>query len=267
MIDVNKDVYSISDFRDIMRLLRSENGCKWDKEQTHESIRSNFIEETYEVCEAIDCKDSEMLKEELGDVLLQVLFHAQMEEEAGRFTFEDVVTDICKKLIVRHPHVFGDVKVSGTEEILKNWNTIKQKAKGQTTSGETLISVPKQLPALMRSQKVQQRAKKANKRFGHNSLEEVCGDLYGEIEEFKEVIDGNDREKIADELGDVMFASVNVARYLGFDSEELLTASCNKFVKRFCRVEELALSNGIDLSSASDEELDDLWKQAKKSLL
>ena len=143
--------YTVADLCRIMQLLRSENGCPWDRVQTHESIRKNLIEETYEAVEAIDCKNSDMLKEELGDVLLQVVFHAQMEAEEGRFTFDDVADGICQKLIVRHPHIFSDTKADSADEVLDNWNRIKQETKGQKTATETLNAVPRQLPALIRS--------------------------------------------------------------------------------------------------------------------
>lgn len=240
MIDVSKNIYSIDDFRQIVRLLRGENGCEWDKVQTHESLRKYLIEETYEVCEAIDCKDPEMLREELGDILLHVLLHSQIADETGEFKLDDVVTDICKKLIVRHPHVFGDVKVSGTEDILNNWHAIKQETKGQTNASETLCAVPKQLPALMRSQKVQQRAQRAGIEFGYKLNEDACNNLYSEINKLQKAINESDTDSVAEHLGDVIFASVNVARHQRLDAEELLTASCNKFISKFCVAEKLA---------------------------
>lgn len=153
-----KEKYDINDLLKIMKILRSENGCPWDREQDHKSIRKDFIEEVYEACEAIDLDDSELLREELGDVLLQVVFHATIEEEQGRFDFGDAVNDVCSKLIIRHPHVFGDVKVKDSEDVLRNWNDIKQETKGQETYTETLRSVCTALPALMRAQKIGKRA-------------------------------------------------------------------------------------------------------------
>lgn len=156
-----KETYSIEDLLAIMRILRGENGCPWDREQTHQSIRNNFIEETYEAVEAIDNSDPVLLEEELGDVLLQVVYHAEMEREAGRFSFEDVADGICQKLIQRHPHIFGDVVAGTTDEVLDNWDEIKKKTKGQTTYTDTLKSVPKVFPSLMRAAKVQKRAAKS----------------------------------------------------------------------------------------------------------
>lgn len=155
-----KDKYDINDLLQIMEILRSEQGCPWDREQTHASMRKDMIEEAYEVCEAIDLDDRDLLKEELGDVLLQVVHHARIEEEQGTFNFQDVCDGICKKLILRHPHVFADTQVSSTGEVLQNWEQIKEESKGQTTKTETLVSVPKTFPALMRAQKVQKRAAK-----------------------------------------------------------------------------------------------------------
>lgn len=156
-----KDVYGIGDLLQIMQCLRSEGGCPWDREQTHESIKKNLIEETYEVIEAINQQDKALLCEELGDVLMQVVFHAQMEAEEGSFTFENVADGVCKKLIERHPHVFGEVEVTGSEEVLRNWDDIKKRSKGQTSQTETMLSVPRELPALMRATKVQKRRRKS----------------------------------------------------------------------------------------------------------
>jgi len=156
-----KDKYDINDLRQIIAILRSENGCPWDKVQTHESIRTDLIEETYEVCEGIDKNSPEMLREELGDLLLQIVFHAQIERENGTFDFDDVCNDICQKLVYRHPHVFGEVKVDGSEEVLKNWDALKRESKHQDTFTETLESVPNTFPALLRGEKICKRASRA----------------------------------------------------------------------------------------------------------
>ena len=167
-----KEKYGIDDLLEIMRILRAPGGCPWDAEQTHESIKKDFIEETYEVIEAINKKDKTLLEEELGDVLLQVVFHAQIEKEEGSFDFGNVCDGICKKLVERHPHVFGEVKVSGTEDVLTNWDEIKRKSKGQKTQGSSMLKVPKELPALMRSQKIQSKAKKAG--FDWDNVDGAC---------------------------------------------------------------------------------------------
>ena len=185
MIDgfVFKDVYGIDDLLQIMRCLRSEGGCPWDREQTHESIKKNLIEETYEVIEAINKQDRDLLCEELGDVLMQVVFHAQMEAEAGSFTFENVADGVCKKLIERHPHVFGEVQVDSSDEVLRNWEDIKKRSKGQKSQTETMLSVPRELPALMRATKVQKKAAKIG--FDWPEVSGAVDKLYEETAELR----------------------------------------------------------------------------------
>lgn len=264
MIDfLFKNSYNINDLIEIVRILRSENGCPWDREQDHHSVRYEFLEETCEVLEAIDKEDAELLREELGDVLLQVVFHAQMENEKGSFDFDDVANDICKKLIVRHPHVFGEVKVENSEEVLKNWDNIKQKTKGQETYTETLTSVASTYPALIRAQKVTKRAKRAGMDF--RTAEDAMERLESEVGELREVMDNTDKEKITDELGDLLFSCVNVARHLGVNSEEALTLACDKFIRRFAAVEEMVRLDGLDMPTLSIETLDTYWDKAKTS--
>ena len=252
-----KDRYDINDLLRIMKILRSENGCPWDREQDHKSIRKDFLEETYEVCEAIDLEDSELLREELGDVLLQVVFHARIEEEQGRFTFADSVNDVCQKLIVRHPHVFGEVKVKDSEDVLKNWNDIKQKTKGQETYTETLRSVCGALPALMRAQKIGKRAERAGMDFP--DAEAALKSLESEIGEVKAASAENE----AEELGDMLFAAVNVVRKKGYDAEELLTRAADKFVDRFEKTENMVRCEGKDMRSLDIDTLDAYWQKAK----
>ncbi|MCM1579117.1 MAG: nucleoside triphosphate pyrophosphohydrolase [Ruminococcus sp.] len=259
MVDFEiKEKYGIDDLLKIMELLRSENGCPWDREQTHESIRKDFIEEVYEACEAIDSGDSELLREELGDVLLQVVFHARLEEEAGRFCFGDSVSDVCKKLIVRHPHVFGDVKVKDSEDVLKNWNDIKQETKKQETYTETLRSVSPALPALMRAQKVGKRAQRAGMDFPDG--ESALKSLESEIAEVRAA--GTPEEK-AEELGDMLFSAVNAVRLAGFDSEELLTRATEKFIRRFEAAEDTIRCEGKDMRSLDIEAVNSYWEAAK----
>ena len=253
--------YTVADLCRIMQLLRSENGCPWDRVQTHESIRKNLIEETYEAVEAIDCKNSDMLKEELGDVLLQVVFHAQMEAEEGRFTFDDVADGICQKLIVRHPHIFSDTKADSADEVLDNWNRIKQETKGQKTATETLNAVPRQLPALMRSEKVQSRARTAG--FDYCDVQAAYAELRSEVDELNDAMLDGDLAHIAEEIGDTLFAAVNVARFYDMDPEELLTRSCDKFISRFAKVEVQAVAEQIELKQAEEETLGRLWNTAK----
>lgn len=259
-----KSHYNISDLLSIMELLRSENGCPWDKEQTHASIRKNFIEEAYEAVEAIDMQNPEMLKEELGDVLLQVVFHTQIEKEVGSFNFDDVCDGICKKLVLRHPHIFKDIKVNNTDDVLNNWEIIKKVEKGQTTYTQALNAVPKVLPSLMRSEKVQSRAAKSG--FDYNNIELAISDLESELLELKQAIKNNDISNQKEELGDLLFSVCNVARFLKLDSEECLSESCNKFISRFEQVENIAKEKNVALNDCDFSELDAFWKQAKNKL-
>lgn len=260
-----KEKYDIQDLLKIMELLRSPGGCPWDAEQTHESIRNSLIEETYEVIEAINKKDRELLLEELGDVLLQVVFHAQMEKEKESFDFSDVCDGICKKLVERHPHVFGTVNVESTDDVLKNWDDIKRKSKGQKTQGSAMEKIPKEMPALMRSEKIQSKARKAG--FDWEKIDGAFEALESEIEELKQAMKTGEKKEIENEMGDVLFSCVNVSRFLKVDPELALTASNEKFITRFLEVERLAKEQDINMKEKSIEELDELWKQAKINLV
>lgn len=258
-----KDHYNIDDLLEIMKILRSPEGCPWDREQTHESIRQNFIEETYEAIEAIDTKDTELLKEELGDVLMQVVFHALMEEEAGKFDFSAVADGVCHKLVIRHPHVFGNVVAADSDQVLKNWDAIKMETKAQKTQSEVMDSVSKALPALMRSQKVQKKAAKAG--FDWEDISGALDKVSEETEELKQAIDNSSQEHCLEELGDLLFSVVNVSRFLDLDSEYALTVACDKFIDRFKSVEFLASQRGINMKEASLRQLDALWEEVKAS--
>lgn len=259
-----KNNYSIGDLLDIVRLLRSEGGCPWDREQTHESIRNDFLEETCEVLEAIDLKDTALLREELGDVLLQVVFHSRIEEEQNNFTFDEVCDEVCKKLIVRHPHVFGDVTADNSEEVLKNWDSIKMKTKGQETYTDTLTSVANTLPALMRAQKVGKRAMRAGMDF--RCAENAVACISAEKAELDKAIANGDKANMEEELGDLLFSCVNAARHLGIDAEDALRKSTDKFVKRFSVTEKLVREDSLDMKELPIEELDIYWDKAKKEL-
>lgn len=262
MIDFNqKEKYDINDLLEIMRSLRAPGGCPWDAEQTHESIRKNLIEETYEVVEAIDKKDSGMLLEELGDLLMQVVFHAQMEDEKGVFNFDDVADGVCKKLIERHPHVFGEVEVSGVDDVLDNWDAIKRRKKGQKKGSEPMLSVPRELPALMRAAKIQQKASAVG--FDWPDVSGAYGKIIEETQELRKAVKSGVQDDVIEELGDLLFSVVNVSRFLKCDAEEALTAASDKFINRFIRVEQLAKENGVDMEKASLEKLDKLWDIAK----
>lgn len=259
-----KNKYTFNDLVEIVKLLRAPDGCPWDREQDHKSIRQNFIEETYEVIEAIDTDDTELLKEELGDVLLQVVFHSIMEEEKNTFDINDVADGICKKLIIRHPHVFADVKADTTEKVLKNWDDIKMKTKSQKTQAQAMISVSKALPALMRSSKIQQKAAKVG--FDWKNADGALEKLDEEVCELKEVISHGSSEQMEEELGDVLFSAVNVSRFIKCDAEKALYNACEKFISRFDAVEKLANERGINIKEASLDTLDDLWDQVKNSV-
>lgn len=256
-----KERYSFDDLVLIMKRLRAKDGCPWDAQQTHESIKNNFIEETYEVIEAINKNDSELLCEELGDVMMQVVFHAQMEAENGVFTIDDVTDGVCKKLVERHPHVFGAVKVDSVDDVLTNWEAIKNETKKRKTTTQSMLSVPKELPALMRSAKVQSKAKKVG--FDWDRIEPVYDKLDEEIAELKQAISGQDKSHIKEELGDVLMTVVNLSRFIDCDAEECLNLSTDKFINRFGKVEQFADEREIDIKSAPIEELEKLWQEAK----
>lgn len=256
-----KEKYTIEDLLEIMRLLRSPDGCPWDRAQTHQSIRSDFLEETHEAIEAINEEDPEALKEELGDVLLQVVFHSQIEKEKQVFGFDEVVDGICKKLIVRHPHVFSDGTAEDAAQVLKNWDAIKRETKGGKTQTDLLRAVPRTLPALMRSAKVQNRAKRVG--FDWPDVTGALDALDKETVELKEAISCENPQEIEEELGDVLFSAVNVSRFVHCDAEQALTVSCDKFIRRFSKVEALASERKLDMTKASLEQLDDLWNEAK----
>lgn len=256
-----KEKYGIDDLLEIMSILRSPEGCPWDREQDHKSIKKSLIEETYEVIEAINKDDNHLLCEELGDVLLQVVFHSQMAKENGNFDFSDVTDGVCKKLIERHPHVFGDVKADTSAQVLVNWEQIKSKSKNRKTQTDKMLSVPRELPALMRSTKLQEKAAKVG--FDWQNVDGAFEKIDEETTELKAAINCADKKNIEEELGDLLFSVVNVSRFVGVDAEEALTASADKFLNRFSVVEKLAQERGIDMPSTSLEELDKLWEEAK----
>lgn len=255
-----KENYTIADLLTIVALLRDpDNGCPWDKVQTHHTIRMNFIEETYEVVDAIDAEDTEGLCEELGDILLQVALHTQMEEEQNNFSFNDVCDGICKKLIYRHPHVFGSVEADSADEVLKNWNELKKAEKNQTTVTSQLNAVPKAFPALMRAAKIQKRAGALG--LDYPDAATALQDLESEL---KELAAAQSRDEQMDELGDVLFSVVNTARMMGIDPELALTRSTDKFASRAKAVETMASHQSDSLSELSPEQLDAFWQRAKQ---
>lgn len=256
-----KQRYDINDLLLIMELLRSPEGCPWDREQDHHSIRANLIEETYEVLDAIDRDDTPNLREELGDLLLQIVFHSRMEEEIGSFSFGDVCNDVCQKLVIRHPHVFGDVTAETTDQVLTNWDAIKAETKGQQTVADSMDSVPRNLPALMRAYKLQKKAAKVG--FDWPDIRGAAEKVAEETAEVLDAYRSGMQADIDDELGDLLFAVVNLSRFVNSEPEEALTRASDKFLRRFTGVEQLAAQRGIDMKSSSIEELDKLWDEVK----
>ena len=257
---LQKNAYDARDLAKIVEILRAPGGCPWDREQTHESIRTDFIEETYEVIEAIDKKDPTLLREELGDVLLQVAMHAEMEREEGRCTFDDIANDVCKKMIHRHPHVFGDVKVDTSAEVLSNWEVIKSEEKKREGITDKLTAIPRQFPALMRAQKV---GKKASV-LDFPDAESVCAKVEEELAEVRAAMAAGDEAQITEEMGDLLLSVVSLARKLHVNAELALTAATDKFIARFAAVEQAINAEGKRFEELSDEELDIFWQKSKK---
>ena len=253
--------YGFEDLITVVEVLRSEEGCPWDREQDHKSIRRDFIEETYEVIEAIDTENPELLREELGDVLLQVTFHAQIETEIGRFTIEDVANDICVKLIHRHPHVFGDVKADTSEKVLSNWEKIKSEEKERVTVTDKLRAIPPMLPALMRAEKV---GKKASC-FDFVDAESVMAKVYEELDELKEAMAEGRAEHIEEEMGDLLLTVTSLCRKIGVESEVALSKATNKFIDRFEKIENAVIAEGKNINELSMTELDTIWDKNKRN--
>ncbi len=259
-----KTEFNFEDLVDIMVILRSENGCPWDREQNHKTIRNNLLEECYEAVEAIDTENPELLREELGDVLLQVVFHANIAKDNGGFDINGVISRICGKLILRHPHVFGNISVSSSDEVLKNWDAIKKTEKSQKNGSSVMKSVSPALPALIRAEKVQKKA--ANEHFDFNDISETLEKLSEEVLELKEALEKGDKPNVSEEIGDVLFSAVNLSRFAKVSAEEALTHSTEKFITRFEKCEELALNDNKIFSQLSFEKQNEYWDKAKKKL-
>lgn len=254
--------YGMEELLQVMRILRSEHGCPWDREQDHTSIRAELIEECYEAVEAIDAQSVPMMREELGDVLLQVIFHCQIEAEQSHFTFDDIVDELCRKLIERHPHVFGDVSAENIGEALNHWDAVKQETKHQQTYTDTLEGVCKALPALMYAQKLGKRAGRAG--MDWESAEAAFPCIEQETKELAEAMQQGDHAQMEAELGDLLFSCVNVARKLGLDAETALRTSSEKFLRRFAQTEALVTADGKEMPQLSLEILDTYWEKAKE---
>ncbi|HZK70644.1 MAG TPA: nucleoside triphosphate pyrophosphohydrolase [Clostridia bacterium] len=257
-----KEKYSLQDLCFIMETLRGPGGCPWDCEQNHDTLKGYLIEETYEVIEAINLKDDKMICEELGDVLLQVVFHSSIAKGKGAFNIDDVIKGISEKMILRHPHVFGNVKADTSEEVLKNWDEIKKKEKGTETQSDVMKKIPKELPALLRSYKVQQKAAKVG--FDWDNTDDVIAKIEEELCEVKMAIKNNDVDNIKEELGDLLFAVVNLSRFVDANPELSLDSANEKFIRRFEFVENNVKEQGMDLMGMSLAQMDEIWNMAKK---
>ncbi len=250
---------------DLMARLRAPDGCPWDREQTHDTLKPYLIEEAYEVLDAIDSGDHTQLVNELGDVLLQVVFHAQVAHEGGRFEIEDVAKAISDKLVRRHPHVFGDVEAKDADEVLKNWEQIKSEErheKGQD-SPSILEGIPRHLPALLRAERIQKKVARVG--FDWDNTEEIAVKAREEVEEFIEALSSEDQERMIDELGDILFSIVNLARFVGLSPEEALTRTNAKFIERFRYIEKELQERGTTPEASTLEEMDKLWEQSKSA--
>jgi tetrapyrrole methylase family protein/MazG family protein len=254
-------LYPLDPIVNVMDRLREPGGCPWDREQTHESLKKYLIEETYEVIEAIEENNMYKLREELGDLLLQVVFHSRLASEKNIFTINDVVDEVTDKMIRRHPHVFKNMALDTSKEVEKTWEKIKKHEKNKTKQ-ISIIDVPRGLPGLLRAQKVQ--SKVSGVGFDWPDIFGPWEKISEELNELKEANEKNNKDNIFEELGDLLFATVNLARFLDIDSEEALNFSIDKFTKRFRYIEQKAAEKNVDLESMSLEKMDKLWNESKK---
>jgi tetrapyrrole methylase family protein / MazG family protein len=259
-MSINEKQNRFDRLMEIMRKLRAPGGCPWDAEQTHESLKRYLLEEAYEVIEAIDSGDRAHLKEELGDLLLQPVFHAAIAEEKGDFTMDQVLDTINEKLIRRHPHVFGDEVIESSEAQVTNWEKIKKQEKGVERKS-ALSGIPPELPALMKAQKITEKAARVG--FDWEHTDQVFAKVMEELHEFEEAMLARDQKEMEAELGDLLFAIVNLGRFLSIDPEEALRKTIYRFTKRFSHVEDTLHARGMAMQSATLEEMDVLWEEAK----
>jgi tetrapyrrole methylase family protein / MazG family protein len=247
----------------IMEQLRGEKGCPWDREQTHESLKPFLIEEAYEVLEAMESKDQEKFGEELGDLLFQIIFHTQISKELGQFNMDQVLEKIAEKMIRRHPHVFSDALVADSQEVLFNWEEIKRKEKGEERVGSALDGIPRDLPSLLRAHRLQDRASRLGFDWPH--VEGAYGKVEEEMDELRTALHQGDRRRMEEELGDLLFSLVNIARFIEVNPEEALRKAIGRFVRRFHHIEESFKLQGRDLKKVDLEEMERLWQEAKKN--
>lgn len=256
--------YTIDDLTDVMTKLRSQDGCPWDREQDHNSLKRYLLEECYEVIDAIDKDDTDALCEELGDVLLQVVFHSEIANEEELFDINDVINSITNKMIMRHTHVFGNDVCSTSEEVLKNWEEIKRKEKSIESYTDNLKAIPKVMPSLIRSYKVQEKAAKVG--FDWDKVEDAIEKVKEEFHELLDVYKSDKKDKITEELGDLLFSVVNVSRFLDINPEFALNGTTDKFISRFGYIEGKATESGMDMKKMTLEQMDNLWNKAKEEL-
>ncbi len=250
---------------EVIAVLRGENGCPWDREQTHTSLKSTLLEETYETVEAIDSGEPDKLKEELGDLLLNIMLQAQIASEQQHFDIYDVIDTLTEKLIRRHPHVFGDVDVSNADEVVMNWEAIKKQEAGYEDRTSALDGIPIALPSLLRAQKIQKRAARVG--FDWENISDVVDKVDEELDEMKECLQENDDDAVEMEIGDLLFAIVNLCRFVDLQAEETLRKSNRKFISRFKRMEVELTKKGKSIEDQSLEELDEIWEAVKKDEL
>ena len=264
-MDINKEKYTFDDFVEIIKELRSENGCPWDREQTHESLRKNLIEESYEFIQEVDANSQEGMREELGDVLLQVLLHSQIASDEGQFTINDVIDGIAKKMIFRHPHVFGEQKAKNSEDALKFFTQCKNKEKKLKSKAEEIAHVPEELPALIKSYKMHSKLKKM--KLGKFSYEfnDCISKLKSELNELERAYNNNDMENFEEELGDVLTSVVSVGNVVGVDSEIALNKNFKKILNRIKIIEEKCLSKGQNIDEIPPEAFGEYWEEAKST--
>ncbi len=261
---MEKKTYNFADFEKIIEQLRSENGCPWDKEQTHQTLKNHLVEESYEAIEAVDLNDMTKLREELGDVLLLIMLHSQIAKEEGAFTIDDVVDVVSKKMISRHAHVFGDVIANSKEEALQSWNDIKNKEKGLKKGIHVLEDIPTTLPGLMRSYEIQDKAAKVG--FDWDSSDGPFDKTREEIEEFLEAVKEMDQDKKESEMGDILFSLVNVCRFMDIDPEIAVQRTNRKFIQRFEYMENKCEKRNLSLKEMKLNEMDKIWEEAKDEI-
>ena len=258
---MSETLNSLSKLIKITDTLMGEDGCPWDKVQTRESLKPYLVEETYEVLDALDANDPEKIKDELGDLLYQILFHSKISSLKGEFNFRDVINNLSEKMVRRHPHVFKEGELNTPDQVVKQWEEIKRNEKNQANQKSILDNIPKNLPSLLRAQKLQKKAAKEG--FDWDQISDVFDKLDEEIAEFKEAVLKKKSADIQNEIGDIIFVITNIAKYYKIDAEEALRSTNNKFIKRFQYIEQKIEAKGKTLKDSPLEEMERYWQEAK----